>query len=307
MKILVTGGAGFIGSHIVDKLISIGHEVVIIDNLSTGKEENINTKAKFYKADICDKNNIDNIFDEEEFEIVYHEAAHASVRESVDDPAFDANTNILGSLNILEACVKSKVKKIIFASTGGALYGDAEILPTPEDYDVKPVSPYGVAKLSIEQYLYYYKFQHNLNYTVLRYANVYGPKQDPFGEAGVVAIFSQKIVAGDQPIINGKGEQTRDYVFVGDVVSANIKALEGNKSCESYNVGTGRQVSVNELFKAIANISGKEVKEVHGPEPKGEQRTSALSYEKIKDDLGWEPEVGLEDGLRETYEWFKNK
>lgn len=303
MKILVTGGAGFIGSNIVDKLIEQGHQVVVVDDLSSGKKEYINSKAKFYQINIQAKE-LEQIFAKEKPEIVNHHAAHINVRESVKDPIFDAQANILGTLNLLENCRKYKVKKFIFASTGGALYGDTDIIPTPENHPTKPISPYGVTKLCAEGYLYYYQQVHNLDYVILRYANVYGPRQDPYGEAGVVAIFIQKLLANEQPIINGDGKQTRDFVFVSDVVDSNVLALTSRAS-EIYNVGTGRETSVDELFHKLTKITGISKTEKHGPPIPGEQRRSCLSYLKIKKRLGWEPKTSLGQGLKKTVEWFK--
>lgn len=305
MKILVTGGAGFIGSHIVDKLIVKDYQVTVVDNLATGKKENLNSAAKFYEEDIRDKEAIAKIFTAEKPDLVCHQAAHASVRESTDDPQYDAEVNILGSLNILQACVEQKVKKIVFASTGGALYGDADEMPTPETYSTKPICPYGVAKLCVEQYLHYYHEIFKLPYVTLRYANVYGPRQDPYGEAGVVAIFSQKMIAGEQPIINGDGKQTRDYISVKDVVEAILKALESDLTQEIFNIGTGQETSVNELFAKMAEAAGVEISEKHGPAKIGEQQRSVLSWNKIKRQLNWRPIVKLEDGLKETISWFK--
>ena len=306
MKVLVTGGAGFIGSHIVDQLIEQDYQVVVIDNLATGRKENLNPQAKFYQEDICDKDKINKIFFQEKPDLVCHQAAHASVRESTEDPQYDAEVNILGSLNILQNCVAQKVKKVVFASTGGALYGDTDTRPTPENHPTKPVSPYGAAKLSIEQYLHYYREILQLPYVVLRYANVYGPRQNPHGEAGVVAIFSQKMIVGEQPVINGDGEQTRDYVNVKDVAEANLKALKSDLNNETFNIGTGQETSVNELFGQMAKISGQSLEEKHGPAKTGEQKTSALDCQKIKEQLGWQPRVELEVGLKETIDWFKN-
>jgi UDP-glucose 4-epimerase len=303
-KILVTGGAGFIGSHIIDQLIDNGHEVVIIDNLSTGKKENINKKAKFIKIDIGDPK-IKNIFKKEKFDYVFHLAAQIDVRKSVEDPIADAKTNILGSLNILENCKNFSVKKVIFSSTGGAIYGDAEIIPTPETYPEKPISPYGICKLSVEKYLYYYHQIFGLNYIALRYGNVYGPWQNSKGEAGVVAIFLDKILSGKQPVINGDGKQARDYVYVDDVVRANMLALE-SEEIGTYNVGTGIETDVNKLFSVLNNNFSNKIKEVHGEAKMGEQARSCLSFELIKKDLGWEPEVGLEEGIGKTVLWFKN-
>jgi len=307
MKILVTGGAGFIGSHIVDKLIEDNNEVIIVDNLSTGKKENLNIRAKFYETDIKDYSSLEKIFNQEKPEYICHQAAHASVSESVKDPINDAENNILGSINIIRCAVKYNVKKIVFASTGGAIYGDADILPTPESYDPKPVSPYGVTKLAVEKYLTCYNVLNKLNYTILRYANVYGPKQDPFGEAGVVAIFCQKIINDDQPIINGDGKCTRDYVYVSDIADANLLALKSDKSQNIFNVGTGKETDVNAIFNNLAKISGKNIPEKHGPARVGDQKTSAIDNNKIKQELGWQPKMKLEDGLKETYQWFKSR
>jgi UDP-glucose 4-epimerase len=304
-RILVTGGAGFIGSHIVDALITCGHRVVIVDNLSRGKKKNVNPKAKFYKIDIRDKK-LENIFKKEKPNFVCHHAAHIDLRESVRDPIFDAENNIIGSLNILQNCVKYKIKKIIFASTGGALYGEAKIIPTPETYPAMPVSPYGAAKLSIEHYLHYYFKMFGLSYATLRYGNVYGPRQDGRGEAGVVAIFAEKMLTGKQPTIFGDGCQTRDYVFVGDVVRANLLAVQ-SKKIGFYNVGTGAQISVNQLFKKLVKITGIRVKEIHGPAALGEQKRSCLSFAKIRRELGWKPNVALDEGLQRTVAWFKSK
>ncbi|MBU1178591.1 NAD-dependent epimerase/dehydratase family protein [Patescibacteria group bacterium] len=305
MKVIVTGGAGFIGSHIVDKLIAKNYQVVVIDSLVTGKKGNLDSAAKFYETDIRDKKAVAKIFSIEKPDLVCHQAAHASVRESTADPQYDADVNILGSLSILQSCVQAKVKKIVFASTGGALYGDADQMPTPETYPTKPICPYGVAKLSVEQYLHYYHKIFKLPYVILRYANVYGPRQDPHGEAGVVAIFSQKMIAGEQPIINGNGEQTRDYVSVKDVVAANIKALESGFINETFNIGTGQETSVNKLFQTMVKIIGKPIKEKYGPAKTGEQKTSALSWDKIKQELNWQPTVDLPAGLAETINSFQ--
>ncbi len=305
MKILVTGGAGFIGSQIADAFISSGHNVCIIDNLSTGTKENINPKAAFYEKNITDKE-ITGIFEKEKFDIVSHQAAQIDVRKSVADPVFDANTNILGTLNILQACVKTDVKKFMFASTGGAIYGEQDYFPADELHPTRPVSPYGITKLTIEKYLFYYHIQYKLNYTVLRYANVYGPRQNPFGEAGVVAIFANKLLQKEQPIINGEGKQTRDYVFVGDVVKANIKTLE-DKESTIYNVGTGIETNVNQIFKQLNKITGNHAEEKHGPQAKGEQMRSVITSDKLLSKFNWKPSTNLEEGLSKTVEFFKTK
>ena len=308
-KILVTGGAGFIASHLVDKLIEKGYEVVVIDNLSTGLKENLNKKAKFYDLDIQD-GKVSKVFLKEKPEAVFHFAAQIDVRKSVENPAEDAKTNILGGLNILENCKGSKgwpkVEKIIFSSTGGAIYGEADIVPTPESYVEYPLSPYGVAKLTTEKYLNYYSKIFGIPFVALRFANVYGPRQNSKGEAGVVAIFCDKIFSKKQPIINGNGLQTRDFVYVADIVNAAILALETEKT-GIFNIGTGKEKNINDIFSIINKESGLDYKEVHGASQMGEQKRSCLDYSKAKHELGWEPKCDLEKGLKETVGWFKEK
>lgn len=304
MKILVTGGAGFIASQIADAFIDEGHQVVILDDLSTGYEKNVNPKAKFVKANICDKN-LDKLFAEEKFDVVNHHAAQMDVRRSVKDPEFDATTNILGTINLLQNCVKYRVKKFMFASTGGAVYGEQDYFPADERHNQQPKSPYGISKLAVEKYLYFYNSEHKLNYTILRYANIYGPRQNPFGEAGVVAIFSTKLLKGEQPIINGHGNQTRDYVFVGDVVKANLLGLNDEVS-DVYNIGTGIETDVNQLFHYINDITGAGKEEKHGPAAAGEQLRSVITSDKLFNKFGWRPSTKLEDGLKATVEFFKN-
>jgi len=303
LNILVTGGAGFIASHIVDALIEQGHKVTIIDNLTTGREENINPKAKFYYSDISE--DLTEIFKEGKFDIVNHHAAQIDVRRSVNDPIYDANVNIIGTINLLQNCIKFGVKKFMFASTGGAVYGEQDYFPADENHKQQPLSPYGISKLAIEKYLYFYDQVHNLKYTILRYGNIYGPRQNPLGEAGVVCIFLDKILSGDQPIINGSGEQTRDYVYVKDVVKANLLTLTEEVS-EIYNVGTGIETNVNQLFQLINFHFGNSIKEVHGPAKPGEQMRSVITSEKMKKKFGWKPSTTLEEGLRETIEYYKN-
>ncbi len=304
MKILLTGGAGFIGSHVTDELIAKGNDVVIIDNLSTGFEYNINPKAKFVKTDITDFKKIENIFVEESPEIIYHFAAQIDVRKSVSDPLFDAETNIMGTLNLIKLSSDFKIKKFIFSSTGGAIYGDTDVRPTPENHPEWPLSPYGIAKLATDKFLNYYNEIFGLKYVSLRYGNVYGPRQNPPGEAGVVAIFLNKMLKGEQPIINGDGDQTRDYVYVEDVVKANILALENIDKVGIYNVGTSIEISVNDLFKEINKNFDNKYKEVHGPAKLGEQKTSCLNYEKIKKDMNFIPKTDFSEGIKETYKWF---
>ncbi len=304
MKILVTGAAGFIASQIADAFIEEGHQVVILDDLSTGYEKNINPKAKFVKANIGDKN-LEKLFETEKFDVVNHHAAQMDVRRSVKDPEFDATTNILGTINLLQNCVKFGVKKFMFASTGGAVYGEQDYFPADEKHNQQPKSPYGISKLAVEKYLYFYHSEHKLNYTILRYANIYGPRQNPFGEAGVVAIFSTKLLKGEQPIINGHGKQTRDYVFVGDVVKANLLGLNDEVS-DVYNIGTGIETDVNQLFHFINNITRANKEEKHGPTAAGEQLRSVITSDKLFNKFGWRPSTKLEDGLKVTVEFFKN-
>lgn len=304
MKILVTGGAGFIASQIADAFIKEGHQVVILDDLSTGFEKNINSKAKFVKANICDKS-LDKLFAEEKFDVVNHHAAQMDVRRSVKDPEFDATTNILGTINLLQNCVKYGVKKFMFASTGGAVYGEQDYFPADEKHNQQPKSPYGISKLAVEKYLYFYNSEHKLNYTILRYANIYGPRQNPFGEAGVVAIFSTRLLKGEQPIINGHGKQTRDYVFVGDVVKANVLTLKDEVS-DVYNIGTGIETDVNQLFNYINDITKAGKEEKHGPAAAGEQLRSVITSDKLFNKFGWRPSTKLEDGLKATVEFFRN-
>lgn len=305
MKILVTGGAGFIGSQVADAFIADGHDVYIIDNLSTGNEKNINHKAQFLKYDI-NSPDILKIFEKEKFDAVNHHAAQIDVRKSVNDPIFDASINILGTINLLQSCIKTGVKKFMFASTGGAIYGEQEYFPADENHPTKPVSPYGITKLTIEKYLFFYKNEYGLNYTILRYANVYGPRQNPLGEAGVVAIFTNKLIKNENPIINGNGNQTRDYVFVEDVVKANIINLNNNSS-DIYNVGTGIETSVNEIFSKLNKISGGIAEEKHGPAAKGEQLRSVITSDKLYKKFDWKPSVKIDDGLKKTFNYFESK
>jgi len=305
MKILITGGAGFIASNIADRYIELGHEVVIIDNLVTGQRENIPAAAKFYEMDICDER-VKNVFEMEKPDLISHHAAQMDVRKSVADPAYDANVNILGTINLLQNCVKFKTKKFIFASTGGAIYGEQDYFPADEKHPNQPLSPYGITKLACEKYLFFFKETHGLDYTILRYANVYGPRQNPHGEAGVVAIFSQRMLRGEQAFVNGDGTQTRDYVFVGDVVNANELALTQGAG-KIYNIGTGIETDVNTLFDAIASQMDHPVERKHREGQPGEQLRSVLDASFIKKELGWSPQVSLDKGLKQTVAFFRNK
>lgn len=305
MKILVTGGAGFVGSHITDALIKKGFKVVIIDNLFTGKKENIHPKAKFYKLDIRSKK-IKDVFKKEKFDYVFHLAAQMDVRKSVADPLYDADVNIIGSLNLIHNSAQYKIKKFIFTSSGGVVYGDTKCFPTTEKESTNPISPYGVSKLATEKYLFYFHKEFNLSYVCLRPANIYGPRQRHDGEAGVVAIFINKILAGDQPIINGDGKNTRDYVYVGDVVKANLLALK-SKAKGAYNIGTSKETTVNQILDKIATALAQPVKKVRGPSKPGEQRRSCLDYNKIKKELGWQPNIKIDEGIKRTVEWMRNR
>jgi UDP-glucose 4-epimerase len=304
LKILVTGGAGFIASHIVDAFISEGHSVVVLDDLSSGFEKNLNSEAKFVKVNICDKS-VERLFELEKFDVVNHHAAQMDVRRSVADPAFDATTNIIGTINLLQNSIKYGVKRFMFASTGGAIYGEQDYFPADEKHNTQPKSPYGISKLAVEKYLYFYHSEYKLNYTILRYANIYGPRQNPFGEAGVVAIFSTKLLKSEQPIINGHGKQTRDYVYVGDVVKANLITLNDDIS-DIYNVGTGIETDVNDLFKMLNKITRAEKEEKHGPAAAGEQLRSVITSEKLFKKFSWKPSTKFEDGLIQTVDFFKN-
>lgn len=298
MKILVTGGAGFIGSHIVDRLIQESHDVVIADNLTTGKRRHINRAANFYRADIRSRW-LERVFRRERPTVVCHHAAQMDVRRSVEDPMFDADTNIMGTLNVLRYAVKYGVRKVIFASSGGAVYGEPNQLPVSESHPAHPASPYGISKMVGDEYLRYFHENDGIEYVSLRYANVFGPRQDPHGEAGVVAIFTQKMLQNEQPIINGNGRQTRDFVYVDDVVEANMAAL-GKEAHGIYNVGTGQETTINELFTLLAGFVNPAIREVHGPAKKGEQMKIALDSSRLHRELDWEPKVSLQDGLERT-------
>ena len=305
MRILVTGGAGFIGSNIVDAYVAEGHEVTVVDNLSTGRKENLNPHAKFFKIDIGAED-IETIFKQGRFDVVNHHAAQIDVRKSVANPIFDARVNILGLINLLQNCIKYEVKHFIFASTGGAIYGEQETFPASESHPTHPLSPYGVAKLAGEHYLFFYKQIYGLNTTILRYANVYGPRQDPHGEAGVVAIFTQKFLTGEQPVINGDGMQTRDFVYVGDVAKANALALS-HKGGGIFNIGTGKEITVKQLFRQLADIVGIKAEERYGPAKSGEQKRSVIDFTKANKILGWLPLVSFTEGLNSTVSYFKSK
>ena len=337
-KVLVTGGAGFIGSHIVDLFIENNYNVVIVDDLSSGREKNINKKAQFYKLNVADQKGLSQVFKQEKPDYVCHEAAQISVSFSVRDPLFDAQTNILGSLNLLKYCLDYQVKGIIFASSGGTIYGEPEHLPITEDYPFKPQSPYGISKVAIEYYLDFYQNYYHLPCVSLRYGNVYGPRQDPFGEAGVIAIFIEKMLKDEIPTINGDGEYIRDYIYVGDVAKANLLVLqnmvklskvvqkkekikEEEKKSETkakskskakteiefngFNLGIGKAVSVNEIFYLLKEIIKFPHPANYGPPRAGDLRKNILDCRLIAEVLGWQPEFDFSEGLAKTVRWFK--
>jgi UDP-glucose 4-epimerase len=305
VKVLVTGGAGFIGSHVVDAYVAAGHDVLVVDDLSTGKRENLNPKARFHQLDIQDPKIVELIRDERPAVLNLH-AAQMDVRRSVADPLFDARVNVLGTINLLEAARKANVRRILFVSSGGAAYGEQEVFPAPETHPTNPVSPYGVSKRSGELYAFFYQAEYHIPYVALRYANVYGPRQDPHGEAGVVAIFSQKMLRGEPVTVNGDGKQTRDYVYVGDVVRANLLALESTAT-GPFNIGTGVETDVNGLARLLLAASGGRSEVKHGPAKQGEQRRSVIDARRAADILGWRPEVPLAEGLRRTVDWFRTR
>jgi UDP-glucose 4-epimerase len=333
-KVLVTGGAGFIGSHIVDLLIKNNYEVVIVDDLSSGREENINQKARFYKLNITDQKRLAEVFKQEKPDYICHEAAQISVSFSVRDPLFDAHTNILGSLNLLQCCLNQPVKGIVFASSGGTIYGEPEHFPISENYPFRPQSPYGISKVAIEYYLDFYQKNYNLDYISLRYGNVYGPRQDPYGEAGVIAIFIGKMLKGEIPTINGDGEYIRDYIYVEDVAQANLlalqnmvklskvvqekeKAKEKEKEIESkgeataelkfnvLNLGTERGISVNEIFSLLKKIVKFPHPANYGPPRAGDVRKNILDCRLISEVLDWQLQFDFSAGLEKTVNWFK--
>ena len=308
MNVLVTGGAGFIGSHVADALLKAGHKVVIVDNLHTGHRENVPAGATFYEVDINDTAALNRIFADEQIEAIAHQAAQANVRESMSDPIQYARTNILGSLNLLEVARKHGVQKIVFASTGGAVYGegyseDGGKLPFTEESWPQPKDNYGANKLSMEYHLDLYQANYDLEYVALRYPNVYGPRQDSKGEAGVIAIFAGAMLADEPTKITGDGKQQRDFCYVGDIARANVLALESDAT-GIFNVGTGRPTDINEIHGTLAKLTEYQQEVSYVPRPAGEVLATYLDSSKAKQQLGWQAEVGLEDGLRETVDWM---
>jgi UDP-glucose 4-epimerase len=302
MKIVVTGGAGFIGSHVVDAYVAAGHSVIVVDNLSTGKRDLVHPEARLVEMDINEPALVD-LFRIERPDAVNHHAAQASVSLSVREPGFDATQNILGTLNVLEAARQAGTGKFIYISSGGAMYGNPEYLPVDEDHRTNPVSPYALSKDTGERYVHLYGFVHGLHWTSLRYANVYGPRQDPHGEAGVVAVFCQNLLDGVVPEIHWDGEQTRDFLYVGDCARASLLALEGGDD-RAYNVGTGVGTSINTLFCVLTKVADRDLTPRRAPRRPGDVRHSYLDCHKIGRELGWRAEVSLLDGLRRTWAYF---
>ncbi len=304
MKVLVTGGAGFIASHVVDLLLAEGHTVVVVDNLSTGRRANLNPAATFYELDLRSPE-LAAVFEKERPDWVDHHAAQVDVRRSVKEPLFDAEVNIQGSIHLIDCAQRAGVKKFIYISTGGAVYGEPEYLPCDEKHPINPICPYGASKHTVEHYLYMYRANYGLNYTVLRYPNVYGPRQDPHGEAGVVAIFTGQMLTGKPVVVNGDGEQLRDYTYVGDCARANLLALTRGASGAIYNLGSGQGTSVNQVFAALKAITGYPHEAAHGPAKVGETRHIYLDAAKAQRELGWQPLVSLHEGLRRVVEHFQ--
>ncbi|HNS32899.1 MAG TPA: NAD-dependent epimerase/dehydratase family protein [bacterium] len=305
MNILITGGCGFIGSHIADRLIGMGHAVSVIDNLSTGNIRNLNPEVRFYQLDIRDRK-IGNVFKKERPEVLFHLAAQINVRKSEEDPFLDTDININGSVNILRNFMETPgKKKVVFASTGGAIYGDTVRLPTPETVEPFPLCPYGISKLAVEKYLFYYSSLNEIDFAALRFGNVYGPRQNAHSEAGVVAIFTQKMLNRERPVIYGDGKQTRDFVYVEDVVEASIKAM-GRGIEGVFNVGTGIETDINSVFDSIKKATCSNTDKIYAEAKKGEVKRSCLSCEKLKKTAGWKPARSFEEGIGKTVLWLRS-
>lgn len=305
MKTLVTGGAGFIGSNLVAALVEEKNEVSVLDNLITGKRENIPPGVPLYFHNIIEPEIIAATLKQVKPEIIFHLAGQIDVRKSIADPTFDAMTNVIGTINLLRGAIEARTKRFIFASTGGVIYGEPASLPAKETTPVVPLCAYGTAKACAEQYIAYFGRLYGLEAGILRYANVFGPRQNPHGEVGVIAIFMRQILAGETPVVYGDGEQTRDYVFVSDVVRANLLAAKG--PCGTYNIGTGVEVSVNKILQTFERILGRPIKTEYRPARLGEARRIMLEASKAKRELDWQPEVSFEDGLASTLEWYQKQ
>jgi UDP-glucose 4-epimerase len=302
MRILVTGGAGFIGSHLVDRYLTEGHQVAVVDNLATGRRSNLNPDAAFHEVDITDLDALLEVAEQEQPQIINHHAAQMDVRRSVAEPQFDATTNIIGTINVIEAALAVQAAKVIFASSGGAIYGEPERIPADESHPLRPISHYGASKLAGEVYLELYGRLRGLKYTILRYANIYGPRQNPHGEAGVNAIFAGLMLAGKRPTIFGQGDKTRDYVYVGDIAQANVLALD-RADGEVLNIGTGVQTTDQEVYDAVAAAVGFDEPPIYGDERPGDVRHSALDATRAQQTLGWRPQVAFREGVRLTVDY----
>jgi UDP-glucose 4-epimerase len=305
VKILVTGAAGFIASHVADAYTNAGHDVVILDDLSRGIRNNVNPKARFYECDIRDRETVDNIFLSEKPAIVNHHAAQMDVRRGVREPLFDAQVNILGSLNLIEAAITHGTKRFIYAATAGAGYGEPKVMPVPEDYPINPVTPYGISKHTVEHYLFTFQFLYRLQYVVLRYGNVFGPRQSSQGEAGVFAIFSEQMLSGIQPVIYGDGQKLRDYVYISDVVAANVAALDRGSN-ELFNIGSGLATPDLEIFERVRDLLGKSVQPRYLPRRPGEIDRISLDISKAARLLGWAPQISLAVGAQRTVKYFQD-
>jgi UDP-glucose 4-epimerase len=304
VRVLVTGGAGFIGSHVVDRLLADGHHVNVVDNLSTGRPEFVNVKAVIHSRDIRSAQ-LDEVFAAAEPEAVVHVAAQAAVARSTADPLTDASVNVLGTIGVLAACRRRKVRRVVYISTGGAAYGETDVVPTPEDHPARPTSPYGVSKVAAESYLACWQGITGVSTLSLRLANVYGPRQNPLGEAGVVAIFAHRLLRGEPCVIHWDGEQTRDYVYVEDVAEAVARALDRPDVRGILNIGTGIEVTVNDLYTRLAGLAGVEGRPEHGPKREGDWRRGALDATRARETLGWKPSTALDAGLARTMAYFK--
>jgi len=305
MKVLVTGGAGFIGSHIVDKLIDLGYEVIVVDNFRTGSPDNLNKKAIFYNLDIINRDAVARVFEEHAPSYVFHTAAGYLVH-SIEDPQGDAMTNIVGSINIIELCIKHKVRRLIYSNSGGASYGDPLFIPLTEEHPINPLTPYGISKHTVEHYLHMYHKNYGLDYISLRYGNIYGPRQNPKLEGGVISVFLDSLLRGKGPEMKSDGTPTRDYCYVGDVVEANLLAMEKGK-CGAYHVATGIETSVLGLYRTLQKVLGIEIDYVQGKPRVGDPQRAVFSIEKIKKELGWYPKTSLEEGIKKTVQWCRDR
>lgn len=307
VRILVTGGAGFIGSHVADAYIAAGHEVAILDNFSTGRQENVNAGAIVFRCDVRDREDVEKAIASFKPDVVNHHAAQSEVPRSVADPGYDAHVNIVGGLNLLKACADREVRKVIFSSTGGALYGEPDIVPAAEDHPIRPLSPYGTSKYAFEQYLGTFQRTYGVDFTVLRYANIYGARQDFYAEEGrVVAIFASRMLGGRHVTIDGDGGQSRDMLHVGDVATANLAALDAG-SGGTFHVSTAMPVTVNDLFRKLALLIDYRLKPMFGPARKGDVYRIALDNHSARVHLGWEPRITLEEGLSRTVDYFRER